>query len=367
MASQRLRRTYSTPTDTSKAYCRLPSRAVLSLSGDDSTKFLQGMITNHMPLIERGGDGFYSAFLNAQGRVLYDAFIYPKNQGTGLSFPHPHYLVEVDAKGIDKLAKHLKLHKLRAKVEIRNVNDEYDVWAVWNSDKTDLRWANLISKTSPIPAGGKVVYESGERPCEVGTRDLRCPGMGYRMILPKGQAPKLDGYTEVPEQEYTIRRILRGIPEGMDDLAFQASLPLESNFDYMSGVDFRKGCYVGQELTVRTYHTGVTRKRILPVQFYDGDSVPEKLALDRSYSAELPPSQSDIFRTPTPGAPIPKRAPRPLGKFCSGIHNIGLGLVRLDTLDATEPLEARFEDQTWRLRPFLPAWWPQAPRPETER
>ena len=118
-------------------------------------------------------------------------------------------------------------------------------------------------------------------------------------------------FKELSSEEYTIRRILNGIPEGIEDMWPEQSLPLESNFDYMNGgkakipgeifclrnikknvyirfyinalnsnllfffltkiVDFRKGCYVGQELTIRTYHTGVVRKRILPVQLYEKD------------------------------------------------------------------------------------------------
>ena len=84
------------------------------------------------------------------------------------------------------------------------------------------------------------------------------------------------GTANLPEQfeeqtgtDYHLRRTLLGIPEGADDIQLGVSLPLESNLDYMSGVDFRKGCYLGQELTIRTYHKGVTRKRIVPVQFYD--------------------------------------------------------------------------------------------------
>ena len=88
----------------------------------------------------------------------------------------------------------------------------------------------------------------------------------------------LNGFNEATMDDYHVRRILLGIPEGQKDLQTGVALPLESNFDYMSGsnidylndlVDFRKGCYLGQELTIRTYHIGVTRKRIVPVVLYN--------------------------------------------------------------------------------------------------
>jgi folate-binding protein YgfZ len=77
-----------------------------------------------------------------------------------------------------------------------------------------------------------------------------------------------ESYRQGTLEEYHVRRILNGVPEGIDDFIAGTSLPLECNLDYMNGVDFRKGCYVGQELTIRTYHKGITRKRIMPVQYF---------------------------------------------------------------------------------------------------
>lgn len=66
---------------------------------------------------------------------------------------------------------------------------------------------------------------------------------------------------------YTLHRLLLGVPEGVLDIPPAQAFPMDSNLDMMGGLDFRKGCYIGQELTVRTYHTGVVRKRVYPVSF----------------------------------------------------------------------------------------------------
>jgi len=127
---------------------------------------------------------------------------------------------------------------------------------------------------------------------------------------------------------YTLRRILHGVPEGQSEIIRETGLPMESNMDIMNGVDFHKGCYVGQELTIRTHHTGIVRKRILPVQLYDMiDSLPE---LDAPmYSAEttlvLPPTGSNI-------SGVSARKGRSAGKWLGGIGNVGLALCRLEMM-----------------------------------
>ena len=107
-------------------------------------------------------------------------------------------------------------------------------------------------------------------------------------------------------------------------------MPQESNIDYMGGIDFRKGCYVGQELTIRTHHTGVVRKRILPVQIYsaEGNSKPpDQLMYDDGTKISLPPKGANISRVEKKG--------RSAGKWLGGVGNIGLALCRLELMTDT--------------------------------
>ncbi len=111
--------------------------------------------------------------------------------------------------------------------------------------------------------------------------DPRSPGLGSRHVVAGDATPRLGlaAAPVVPETAYQIRRYLHGVAEGQDEIQREQALPLESNMDVMGGVDFHKGCYVGQELTIRTKHRGVVRKRILPCILYsEGTPVPERLA-----------------------------------------------------------------------------------------
>jgi len=127
--------------------------------------------------------------------------------------------------------------------------------------------------------------------------------------------------------------MLRGVPEGPLEIATGTALPAEHNIDLMSGIDFKKGCYVGQELTIRTHHTGVIRKRILPVMLYSaaktetntaGPSPLHGLLYNPQAQTVLPETGSDIKPH--------NRTGRSAGKFIAGVGNIGLGLCRIEIM-----------------------------------
>jgi len=259
--------------------------------------------------------GFYSAFLNASGRVLHDVFIYPAAHSQAYrdyvlgarDEADPGLLIEVDANEVDALAKHLKRYKLRAKVVIRVLDEgQWSVWSAWGSNAQNH----------------KVI--SG-----IGCLDQRAPEMRYRVVLP-GSEKISDFDQEVSVESYGVRRMMMGVAEGQEEILKETALPQESNIDYMGGIDFRKGCYVGQELTIRTHHTGVVRKRILPVQIYDpGESskTPDELAYNQNSKLMLPPKGANISRVDKKG--------RSAGRWLGGVGNIGLSLCRLEAMTDT--------------------------------
>lgn len=139
-------------------------------------------------------------------------------------------------------------------------------------------------------------------------------------------------HDEVGLREYTRRRMLLGVPEGDAEIVPGHALPLESDMDVHGGVDFRKGCYLGQELTVRTYHTGATRKRLLPLRLYP---VGESRAVSGAPQLHEP---ADLKWVPPPGAA--SQRPKPAGKVLAALADeagaagaagaLGIGLVRLE-------------------------------------
>ncbi len=249
-------------------------------------------------------NGHYAAFLNAQGRVISDAMIWP-GIDKGVEGDSMFWFIEVDTSSRQVLASHLKKHKLRAKVRIENVSkDELAVHAAWP--------AGLLAKEQ-MPNSG---------------HDPR-PDMGLRMLAHPNFHLKLEGETRsADEEEYKIHRMLQGIAEGPEEIISGSALPQESNIDFFGGIDFRKGCYLGQELTIRTHHTGVVRKRILPVQIYNDQAPIAKGAIAPDYVPDsgliLPPPGSNIAKVSSRG--------RSTGKWLGGVGNIGLALCRLEMM-----------------------------------
>ncbi|KAK4241665.1 hypothetical protein C8A03DRAFT_12033 [Achaetomium macrosporum] len=312
---------------------QLSSRKLISVSGPDAAKYLQGVITANLfpgppgpnpPL--RSDAGFYAAFLTAQGRVLHDVFIYRDVRDT--SNPPGHsWLLEVDAAEADRLQKHIRRYKLRARFDVRLLDDgEGQVWQAWDDNPS-----SSISQLSNLGSS------SSNSNSMITIPDTRAPNLGYRVLTFSPSTPNslpIDNIPPVEEDAYTLRRYLHGIPEGQAEILREQALPHESNIDRMGGIDFRKGCYVGQELTIRTEHRGVVRKRILPCLLYreQADATPPPppagLAyapeIEKGLTAEMVPPEASIGRVGKKG--------RSAGKWLRGMGNLGLALCRLEIM-----------------------------------
>ncbi|KAJ2784791.1 ccr4 associated factor [Coemansia javaensis] len=367
--------------DGADRYAAVAGRGVIEVSGADAGEFLQGMQCNHMPQIEQGGPGMATGFLAPQGRMVADGFVYPKN--AGVNFPHAAYLVEVDARVRGRVQRQLEFHRLRARVAIRDATAEYGVWSVWGP-----RSAALVGGSSGgralghVPRGGLVLDRGLAAAGDVWAVDARAPGMGLRLLVARPAEPRLPGgFERRGAAEYRLRRILKGVAEGADDFVPGVAVPLECNLDYMGGVSFAKGCYVGQELTIRTHHRGVVRKRIVPALLAharpgaDGSRSP--LCVDYAWDAAVPP-QAEIARVTTATAdsadsadPAPAARARrvPPGRIGSTACNAALALMRLEHVEQYEAqqgsgavaFEATCADgRRVFVSPWTPSWWPSS-------
>ena len=205
----------------------LPERGVLRLGGPEAREFLQNLITNNVDLVD-GSHAIYAGLLTPQGKFLFDFFIQTDKSGEAL-------LLDCDGARAGDLVKRLTFYKLRADVTIENVSDKLKVMAIWGGDD-----AAKIKGALPDP---------------------RLPVMGARLIAEDPQAPGAEAATPA---DYHAHRIALGVGDAARDFEPDRTFPLEVNFEEMNGVDFQKGCFVGQEVTSRTKRRGNVRKRLVP-------------------------------------------------------------------------------------------------------
>ncbi|KAI3374862.1 hypothetical protein L3Q82_021403 [Scortum barcoo] len=297
----------------------LPHRTVLKLWGQDTGAFLQGIITNDVELLEEPGRAaVYAHMLNVQGRTLYDILLYSlKGADAGLGV-----FLECDSMIKDSILRHLKVYKIRRKVNI-NPCPELSAWAVLPKDKDAGQEANKPELSSPDKA---LVWET----------DPRTPEMGWRLVLDNEVDPSdiIESCEKGDTEEYHRHRYAIGLPEGVKDLPPGVALPLESNLVYMQGISFSKGCYIGQELTARTHHTGVVRKRLMPVRL----SAPVQ----------------DLEE----GAALQTQSGKPAGKHRAAVGELGLSLIRIAHAKEVLTLKSS-DDSTVTVEASVPDWWPK--------
>ncbi|KAF8271766.1 Aminomethyltransferase folate-binding domain-containing protein [Lactarius quietus] len=341
---------------------RLQNRSLISVSGSQAAEFLNGLlstsVTNHH-------GSFYSSFLHAQGRVLYDVFIHATRDVKSQTA----YLIEYDATApVDApaLLPMLKRHVLRSKVRLRDASNEYDVWSAWGYDGKTINSRQWMRAQSGAiePVWDSLPWGSEDE----ALTDRRAEGMGSRRLVRKGDRPQeASSHDEGVPDDYLLHRILRGVPEGVVDIRPMQAFPMESNLDVMGALDFRKGCYVGQELTVRTYHTGVVRKRILPVLL---QSQTPGLGDSQSHASLTSGLSIRASLTHAPGVGRVAR-PRGTGKLLSTFRGVGLALLRLEHVDGLEKGDLKFElvdegavvsptnTTSTLVTPWWPDWWPK--------
>ncbi|SCA56892.1 putative aminomethyltransferase folate-binding domain [Candidatus Terasakiella magnetica] len=268
-------------------YSVLPNRGVLKISGEDRVDFLQGLISND---VTKATDttGIYAAFLTPQGKFLCDFFILASQNDECL-------LIDMAADALPAFKKKLTMYKLRADVKIEDISEGYDILAAFG-DKIKL-----------IPG----IYQ-----------DPRLEEAGYRLFTAKGQ-PLADA-EEVDFETYDLHRIKLGLGDGARDMIVEKSILLEYGFDELHGVDWDKGCYMGQELTARTKYRALIKKRLVPVEV----------------AGELPESGTEI----TAGD-------KTVGEVRSGTDKMALALLKVDALD--QELNANGAI----LRVCLPDWF----------
>ncbi len=283
----------------------LPERGVIKVSGEDTRRFLNGLATNDSGKVAPGSPRF-AALLTPQGKIIVDFIVAEASSedGDGFFLDCPRALASAL---VDKLA----FYKLRAKVSVEDLSQALGVMALW-PNAADSEYGRSY-------------------------RDPRHASLGTRVMLPPalaGEAAADLGATLVDADAYDAHRIALGVPRGGADFVYGDTFPHEADMDQLAGVDFDKGCYVGQEVVSRVEHRATARSRIVPIAY-------------------------DEF-SPMPGVPV-MAGDKEVGRLGTTAKGRGLAFVRIDrvadALAAGQPLTAggiaiRLVKPDWARFPF---------------
>jgi folate-binding protein YgfZ len=291
---------------TMRSFVALPERGLLVVAGEERVGFLQGLVSNDVAKVGEAR-AIHAALLTAQGRYLHDFFIAAAGE---------MLVLDCEAARLPDLQRRLGLFRLRAKVTIAPDTADRAVFAAFGEGAA----AGL---GLPDEAGAAIPFAGG-----TAFVDPRLAALGVRVVAPREAAAKAlrdAGFAPAAFADWDRLRLLLGVPDGSRDLPVEKAILLESGFDELNGVDWKKGCYIGQELTARTKYRGLVKKRLMPV------------AIEGAI--------------PAPGTVI-RIGDAEAGELRSGRDGIALALLRLDAVASGQALEADGAP----VKPLKPGW-----------
>ncbi len=225
----------------------LKDRGVIYINGDDVKNFLQNILTNDINKVDNNFSSF-SSLLSPQGKYLFDFIIVKHKQG---------YFLDCEIDQIDQLINKLNVYKLNSKVEILNLSNEFQVAVISNE-----KFLSLDGAKNDV--GFTTTYR--DDPFFIDPRNKK---LGARVIINLEKLymsiKKLKLKLEDPKKYYTLSHQL-GIPQTSTKDLQEKIFGLECNFEEFNGIDFKKGCYVGQENTARMKLKNKIRKRLIPIE-----------------------------------------------------------------------------------------------------
>ena len=290
----------------------LPDRGVVKVAGGDARHFLNGLLTADIGTMTPETPRF-AALLTPQGKIIVDCIVAeaPVADGGGFLLDCPRALAE-------DLAGKLNFYKLRSKVVVEDLSAKLGVLAMWDGNGT-----TEYGLCYPDP---------------------RLPALGMRVMLPPhlAQEAAADLGAELAEASaYEAHRIALGVPRGGLDFIYGDAFPHETDMDQLNGVDFAKGCYVGQEVVSRVEHRSSARKRVVPIT-------------------------TDMY-APDAGVPV-MAGEKQIGTMGSAAGPKGLAMLRLDYISDALASGTPIMAGGVAIRPRKPQWarfaWPGEKRPD---
>jgi folate-binding protein YgfZ len=277
-------------------FCRLDERKLVKISGSEAEVFLQGIFTCNIEEIPARGAGF-GGLLSPQGKILFDFFVVRDGE---------KFLLDIDTTMVDEFVKRLAFYKLRADVQLDVCGDEIEVFAVWGGTIPNVDSALIIA-------------------------DPRLPEMGWRIY--SNSTPQ--NVQMSPSADYEKHRITLGMPKSGVDYLPGGAFPHDALYDQNGGVDFSKGCYVGQEVVSRMHHRGSARKRVIQIM---GDE-----------------------QLPQPGTKITVEG-KSVGEITSLSGKLGMAIARIDRIGNAVANSTPVMAGNVSLKPIIQSWvnfdWP---------
>jgi folate-binding protein YgfZ len=274
-------------------FAHLTSRALIAVSGPDARPFLDNLLSNRVEDLAPGQIRA-ALLLTPQGKFLFDLFAI----APAADEPPDILLLDVQSGRRDELIRRLTTYRLRAKVQVEPVDGA--VWAAWGDTGPGDGWL----------------------------ADPRLPALGWRGY---GR----EGTRDAGEDAYDAHRLQQGVPDPARDCEPDRTFPLEADYDLLNAIDFKKGCYVGQETTSRMKRRSAVKSRMAPLSF-EGPA-------------------------PAPGTPVETSGGLRAGEVLSGRDGRALALLRLDRA-VSGPLVCDGRAVTLDI----PSWWPQGTLPSPE-
>jgi folate-binding protein YgfZ len=291
-----------------KSFVALGERGLLAVAGEDRRAFLQGLISNDVEKVTTAR-AIHAALLTAQGKYLHDFFVLALGETL---------ILDGEAARLADLQRRLGLYRLRAKVTLGPAAEGLAVFAAFGKDA-------LAALDLPDQPGAAAPFAGG-----IAFVDPRLTALGARLVAPNAPtaaALSALGFAELRSLSYD-RLLGHGVPDGSRDLTVEKAILLESGYDELNGVDWQKGCYIGQELTARTKYRGLIKKRLMTVRVEGA--------------------------LPAPGTKV-MLGDQEAGELRSGQDGIALALLRLDAVAAASAGQTLVAG-TARLMPIKPDW-----------
>ncbi len=273
---------------TNNLYIPLENRSVIAISGNDATKFLQGLITND---IHKVSDvrSIYTLMLTPQGKFLYDFFIAKAGD---------KFLLDCDKQKLPDIINRFKMYKLRSDVTIENLSESFVTVAALGTKIFENFGSMEQGYTKSLACG--VIYI-----------DPRSSALYARAIIAKDNMFKIfedNDFKKEKISEYEKVRISNCIPLGHIDLLSEESFPHEYKMDEIGAIDYNKGCYVGQEVTARVHHRGTGRRSLY--------------VLEKTTNESFPPAGTEIF--------VDEKS---VGKILASTDSISLSIINIETVE----------------------------------